>query len=213
MSALPFGEVRLVSCRRVFSISRANLGSRLDGFAAHPSLGRGAAPGVVDEADRHIEDIVQIAAVEIADGGERFHVVGRGDGPRAPEIGLQLLRAHVGHGDDAQRRRRAPSPSKVAGVGVAERPLHVGLAEHIQTSPTSTSVISRLVAPAVMVSVCGSCWRERGELHEPLAVAAGGGGGDWPAKATVTCVPARPNPRWDWRASASIHVVADDGGS
>ena len=69
--------------------------------AADPGLAGRAAPGVVDQADRHVERLVELAAEEVADGRELPDGLGRADLPLALEVVLRLLRADLGHGDQA----------------------------------------------------------------------------------------------------------------
>ena len=98
-----------------------------DRLAAHPRLGGGTAPRVIDQPDGHIKNVVEVAAVEIADGAEILGVGRICNLPFAFEIGFQFLRADLRHGDDAEVGATRTRALDVAGVGLAERPLHVRL--------------------------------------------------------------------------------------
>ncbi len=63
---------------------------------ANPGLAGRAAPGVVDQADRYVERFLQLPAEEVADGRERLDGLGVAHFPLAVEVGLRLLRPHLG---------------------------------------------------------------------------------------------------------------------
>src|SRR5688572_30288229 len=59
-------------------------------------------PRVVDEPNRDAKNLVDVAAIEEADGAERLRALRRRGLPLAREIALQFLRTNAWHGDEPQ---------------------------------------------------------------------------------------------------------------
>ena len=143
--------------------------------ALHPGLGGAAAPGVIDQADRHAERLVELPAEEIADGRKIAHRVGRAGGPLAVEVPLWLLRAHLRHRDQADVGKLCGRLLEVGVVGVVDAPLHVRLAgtdpdladEHVVERDRVLALDGERVRAAVFLHGI--------EEHVPHAVGAGGG--------------------------------------
>ena len=185
-----------------------------DGLAADPRLGGGSAPSVVDQADRHIENVVQIAAVNVADGAEVFDVGGIGDLPLALEIGLQILRADLRDGNNAKMRTTGAGAFEVAGVGLPDGPLHVGLAgAHPDLTDEDVFDFTASRAGNDGEGLRGFVGGLSGEFDGPAPVGAGSGGigltgerdGDGGAGGI-------PTPDRVGQLLLQDHVIAKDGG-
>ena len=180
--------------------------------AADPGLAGRAAPGIVDQADRHVERLVELPAEEVADGGESLDGLGRADFPLALKIVLRLLRADLRDRDQADLgivRRRA---LEVAVIGCATANCMFDWPEQSQTSPTSTSSKrDRVLAPdRQRVRAAG---RHRVERDQPLAIAARPWW-SWPAvdrDGDVLSRSAPPQTRSFWSRCSTMWLPKNDG--
>ena len=154
---------------------------------------------------------MELTAEEVADGGEIWSRFGSAELPFALKIILRLLGADVGHGDEADFWELGGFGFEVAVVGLADFPLHVGLAganpdfadEHILYGQLILAGDGERVRPAD---------GERVERDLPFAFVVGLGGvplaGDRDDHVLGWISPA---PNAVFLALLEDHVVGEDG--
>ena len=96
--------------------------------ATHPRLDPAPAPRGVDDADRHVDGLSEVAREIVRDRAERADVLRIRDGPRAAgEIGLGRVRERDRHLEVADRPIVRGGDRRGGVQRVGERPLHVRL--------------------------------------------------------------------------------------
>ncbi len=105
----------------------ANVGERVGGerLRVGPGLGAGAAPGAVDDADRHLDERLDVAGEIIADGGEVTGRRGRGGLPLAGGDRDRLIGDLLRDLDVADQGIGGGRDVDGLVVGAVEVPLHV----------------------------------------------------------------------------------------
>ena len=99
--ALHLVVVRLLGFKlRPAVVDRLERGMGGDLLPCHPGIGSTAPPGVVDEPHRHSERAMELATEEVAHRREASHGRRGAPLPRAFEVPLPVLCAHLGDGDE-----------------------------------------------------------------------------------------------------------------
>ena len=147
------------------------------GAAAHPGLQHGAAPGGGDEADRDALHRLHPAGEVVTDRAELAHASRLGDHPRRRRD--LRFRSHAGtqrHPQLAQSRILRRRHLLRAGVGLRQRPFHVGLAAQ-QPDVADQDVLQRDGLVAGHLQPVRTAGRQRIQLHAPAAIGTDASGG------------------------------------
>ena len=142
-------------------------------IAANPRLARRAAPRVVDQADRHIELIVQLAAKEIADGRKALRRFRRANFPLAVEILDRRLAARLLHAHETNLRMIGGRNFQVAVRRQRQRPLHIRLARAEPHFADEDVVHLQPILAAFDDQLQRLADRQRLERHAPIALVVG----------------------------------------
>ena len=106
----------------------AECGIGIHPAGGNPSLHRRAAPRAVDEAERHLELLVDLAAEVVADGAKERRILRCRHGPFAGDI-VEWSRARFSRdGEDAQLGEVARCDFSFGVFSIFDDPLHIALA-------------------------------------------------------------------------------------
>ena len=141
-----------------------------DLLALHPGLRSAAPPGIIDQADRHTERLLQLAAEVIARSRKRPDGLWRADLPRAIEISLWFLRALDRHVDQPDRGECGRRPLQIGIPALVNAPLHVRLPGADPHLADQHIVERNGVLPLDSQRVRAAVGHHRIEEHLPLPV-------------------------------------------
>ena len=183
------------------------------GLTSHPGFGGGAAPGVVDQADRHIENFVKVAAEEKSDGTEPGNVGFVCRLPLALEVSLELLSSHSRNGDEPEVRMVGSECFHLVLPVARDRHSHVRLSR-AHPDFSDQHILDDLFRSSCDGERAGfKAGVERVEFHGPFAVVTGRrlfrlvtqGDGHFSSRIV-------PSPDRVCLLLLEDHVVANDGG-